>query len=82
MELAPRLLPALCDRVRVDVREVLAHDLLAVVVGVDRVAVAEVLDAAREELQQLGELDLAARDDNASQRNALLSLSKNPSSAL
>jgi hypothetical protein len=61
---------------------VLAHDLLAVVVGVDRVAVAEVLDAAREELQQLGELDLAARDDNASQRNALLSLSKNPSSAL
>jgi hypothetical protein len=61
---------------------VLAHDLLAVVVGVDRVAVAEVLDAAREELQQLGELDLAARDDDASQRNALLSLSKNPSSVL
>jgi predicted RNA-binding protein len=61
---------------------VLAHDLLAVVVGVDGVAIAEVLDAAREELQQLGELDLAARDDDASQRNALLSLSKNPSSVL
>jgi hypothetical protein len=60
----------------------LAHDLLALVVGVDRIPVAEILDTAREELQQLGELDLAARDDDAPQRNALLSLSKNPSSDL
>jgi hypothetical protein len=60
----------------------LAHDLLALVVGVDRVAIAEVLDSAREELQQLGELELAARDDDAPQRNALLSLLKNPSSAV
>jgi hypothetical protein len=60
----------------------LADRLLTLVVGVDGIAVAEVLDTAREELQQLGERELATGDDDASQRNALLSFSKKPSSAL
>jgi hypothetical protein len=82
VEAAPVVLPALGDAVvRADV-EPLAEGSRARLVGVNRKAVAELLDALREDLQQLRELRLAAGDDDASQRNALFSLSKKPSSGL
>ena len=77
---APAVLPALGDRPRRDV-EALAQRELAGVVGVDGEAAVDLLDALREELEQLRELGLAAGDDDASQRNALFSFSKKPSSA-
>jgi hypothetical protein len=47
--------------------------------GVDGVGAVELLDALREDVEQQRELGLAADDDVAPQRNALLSLSKSPS---
>jgi hypothetical protein len=81
MELAPRLLPALGERRRRDL-EMQAELTLAGVVGVDRVAAVDLLDADREQVEQLGELELAAGDEDAPQRNALFSFSKKPSSAV
>jgi hypothetical protein len=48
-------------------------------VGVDGVRAVELLDALREDVEQERELRLAADDDEAPQRNALLSLPKSPS---
>jgi hypothetical protein len=48
-------------------------------VGVDRVGAVELLDALREDVKEQRELGLAADDDVALQRKALLSLSKSPS---
>jgi outer membrane murein-binding lipoprotein Lpp len=81
MEVAPGVLPALVDRLGGDV-EAVAQRALAVVVGVDREAAVDFFDALGEDVQQLRELGLAAGDDDASQRNALLSFSKKPSSGL
>jgi hypothetical protein len=81
VELAPRFLPALGERRRADVEE-LPERGLAGVVGVDGKAAVDLLDADRKDVEQLCELDLAAGDEDASQRNALFSFSKNPSSAL
>jgi hypothetical protein len=81
MELAPRLFPALGERRRADLEE-LAERGLAGVVGVDGEAAVDLLDADREDVEQLRELELATGDEDASQRNALFSFSKNPSSAL
>ena len=69
------------DLLRGDV-EALAQPVLAQRVGVDGEAAVELLDALREEVEQLRELGLAACDDDAPQRNALFSLSKKPSSLL
>jgi hypothetical protein len=81
VEVAPRVLPALREVVRGDV-EAVAERALARIVGVDGEAAVDLLDALREDVEQLCELRLAAGDDDASQRNALLSFSKNPSSGL
>jgi hypothetical protein len=81
MELAPRLLPALRERRRGDL-EVEAELALAGVVGVDGVAAVDLLDADREQVEQLGELGLAPGYEDAPQRNALFSFSKKPSSAV
>ncbi len=79
VEGAPVALPAVGDRFRGDV-ETLAERELAVAVGVDDETALDLLDPLREEIEQLRELGLAACDDDASQRNALFSFSKKPSS--
>src|SRR5207247_11024560 len=81
VELPPRIFPAFCDFCTADV-EALAQSVLALSVGVDREAAVDLLDALREQIEQVCELELAAGDDDASQRKALLSLSKKPSSGL
>jgi hypothetical protein len=81
VELAPRLLPPLGEGRRADLEE-LAERALAGVVGVDREAALDLLDADGKDVEQLRELELATGDEDASQRNALFSFSKNPSSAL
>jgi hypothetical protein len=81
VEVAPRVLPALGNGLGGHV-EAIAQSALAVLVGVDGEAVVDLLDALREDVEQLRELGLAAGDDDASQRNALFSFSKKPSSAL
>jgi hypothetical protein len=48
-------------------------------VRIDGVRAVELLDALREDVEQQRKLGLAADDDVAPQRNALLSLSKSPS---
>jgi hypothetical protein len=79
MEGAPVVLPAVGDSLR-DGVESLPQRELAVVVGIDGEATLDLLDALREEVEQLCELGLAACDDDAPQRNALFSFSKKPSS--
>jgi hypothetical protein len=74
VERAPTVLPALgdvlhCDHVEAERR----------LVGVDGERAVEFLDTLREDVEQERELGLAADDDVAPQRNALLSLSKSPS---
>jgi hypothetical protein len=81
MERAPGVLPALGDLLRGNV-EVLSQLVLAQRVGVDREAAVDFFNPLREEVEQLGELGLAACDDDAPQRNALFNLSKKPSSLL
>jgi hypothetical protein len=81
MERAPGVLPALGDLLRGDV-EALSQPVLAQRVGIDSEAAFELLDAMRKEIEQLRELRLAANDDDASQRNALFSLPRKPSSLL
>jgi hypothetical protein len=81
VELAPRLFPPLGERRRADLEE-LAECPLAGVVGVDREAALDLLDAEGEDIEQPRELELAAGNEDASQRNALFSFSKKPSSAL
>jgi hypothetical protein len=49
-------------------------------VGINRERAVQLFDAAREDVQEQGELRLAANDDIALQRNALFSFSKKPSS--
>jgi hypothetical protein len=71
---APAVLPSLGHVVHRD--DVEAERRL---VGIDRVGPVELLDALREDVEQERELGLAADDDEPSQRNALLSLSKSPS---
>jgi hypothetical protein len=79
MERAPVVLPAVGDRLRNHVESFLQQEL-ACRVGVDGKAAVDFLDARRKEVEQLCELGLAARDDDAPQRNALFSFSKKPSS--
>jgi cytosine/adenosine deaminase-related metal-dependent hydrolase len=79
MEGTPVVLPAIGDRFRGDVESLLEREL-PVGVGVDGEAALDLLDPLREEIEQLCELGLAAGDDDASQRNALFSFSKKPSS--
>jgi hypothetical protein len=74
VEGAPSVLPALGHVIRRD--DVEAERWL---LGIDGVRAVELLDALREDVEQQRELGLAADDDVASQRNALLSLSKSPS---
>jgi hypothetical protein len=74
VEVPPCVRPAL--RHLVDGDDVEADRWL---VGVDRVAAVDLLDALREDVEQERELGLASDDDVPSQRNALLSLSKRPS---
>jgi len=81
VELPPRIFPAFGDVCTADV-EALAQSVLALSVGVDREAAVDLLDALREQIEQVCELELAAGDDDASQRNALLSFSNKPSSGL
>ena len=81
VELAPRLLPPFGEGRRADLEE-LAERALAGVVGVDGEAAVDLLDADGKDVEQLRELELATGDEDASQRNALFSFSKNPSSAL
>jgi hypothetical protein len=81
VELSPCFLPALGERGRGDV-EVLAERAFARVVGVDGVAAVDLLDADGEEIEQLRELELATGNEDAPQRNALFSFSKQPSSAV
>jgi hypothetical protein len=81
VELPPRLLPALGERRRADLEE-LSQRRLAGVVGVDGEAAVDLLDTDREDVEQLRELELAAGNEDASQRNALFNFSKKPSSAL
>ena len=80
MELAPRLLPAFGERRRADVEQ-LPELRLAGVVGVDGKATVDLLDPDGIDVEQLCELELAAGDEDTSQRNALFNFSKNPSSA-
>jgi hypothetical protein len=49
-------------------------------VGIDGEGAVQLLDAVREDVQEEGELRLAADDDVSLQRNALFSFSKKPSS--
>jgi hypothetical protein len=79
VERAPGVLPALGDLLRGDV-EALSQPVLAQRVGIDSEAAVEFLNAMREQVEQLCELGLAACDDDPSQRNALFSFSKKPSS--
>jgi hypothetical protein len=79
MEGAPVVLPTARDSFRGDV-EALAERELAVAVGVDGETALDLLDPLREAVEQLCELGLAACDDDPSQRNALFSFSKKPSS--
>jgi hypothetical protein len=81
MKLAPRLFPALGERRGADLEE-LPQRRLAGVVGVDGEAAVDLLDTDREDVEQLRELELAAGNEDASQRNALFNFSKKPSSAL
>jgi hypothetical protein len=81
VELAPRLFPALGERRRGDVEELPERGLTGIV-GVDGEAAVDLLDADGEDVEQLGELELATGNEDASQRNALFSFSKKPSSAL
>jgi hypothetical protein len=74
VELTPPVLPPTLDVVDGD--DVEAERRL---IRVDRVGAVQLLDALREDLKQQRELGLAADDDIASQRNALLSLPKSPS---
>ena len=74
MKRAPTVLPAV--RYVVDGDDVEPERRL---VGVDGVRAVELLDALRKDVEQERELGLAADDDIAPQRNALLSLSKSPS---
>jgi hypothetical protein len=74
VERAPTVLPALGHVVDGD--DVEAERRL---LGVDGICAVELLDALGEDVEQQCELGLAADDDVASQRNALLSLSKSPS---
>jgi hypothetical protein len=82
MERAPVVLPTLGDIVLGADVEALAERARAVIVGVDREPVGELLHALRKEIEQLCELGLAACDDDASQRKALLIFFKKPSSGL
>ena len=81
VELPPAVLPAARDGARRDV-EAPAQHALPRRIGVHREAAFDLLEALRKELEQLRELGLAAADDDAPQRNALLIFSKRPSSAL
>jgi hypothetical protein len=74
VEGAPPVLPALGHVVHRDDVETERRLL-----GIDRVRAVELLDTLREDVEQQRELGLAADDDVAPQRNALLSLSKSPS---
>ncbi len=91
VELTPALFPAGLDRLRGDVGERCPQTLLTGLVGVDRKLAVALFEAFGMELEQLGSgwLEQVRRDredDPAelalAQRNALFSLSKNPSSAL
>jgi hypothetical protein len=77
VEGSPAVLPSVRDVVRRD--DVEAERWL---VGVDGIGAVELLDALGEDVEQERELGLAADDDVPSQRNALLSLSNSPPSAL
>jgi hypothetical protein len=79
VEAPPVVLPAVGDRLRDDV-EACAQYPLAVGVGVDGEAAGDLLESLRKELEQLRELGLAAGDEDPSQRKALFSFSKKPSS--
>jgi hypothetical protein len=81
VERPPRVFPAVGDLVAPDA-EALAQLVLADGIGVDREAAVDLLDSLRKQIEQLCELELAAGDDDASQRNALLSFSNKPSSGL
>jgi hypothetical protein len=75
VERPPAVLPALGDVVDGD--DVEAEQRL---LRVDGIRAVQFLDALREDVEQEGELGLAADDDISSQRNALFSLSKKLSS--
>jgi hypothetical protein len=74
VECAPPVLPAVGHVVGL-------HDVEAErrLVGVHGIRAVELLDALGEDVEQERELGLAADDDVAPQRNALLSLPKSPS---
>jgi hypothetical protein len=74
VELAPPVLPPFLDVVHRDDVEAKRRLL-----GVDGVGTVELLDTLREDVEQERELRLATDYDEASQRNALLSLPKSPS---
>jgi hypothetical protein len=76
VKVAPAVRPGLVDLVRGD--DVEAERRL---VRVDRVGAVELLDALREDVEQQRELGLAPDDDEALQRNALLSFWKSPPSS-
>jgi inactivated superfamily I helicase len=82
VERAPVVLPALGDIVLGVDSEALAERMRTPLVGVDREPFGELLHALREEVEQLRELGLAACDDDASQRKALLIFFKKLSSGL
>src|SRR5215831_7234943 len=77
VELAPRVLPSLGDVVRLD--DVEADRRL---VGVHREGAVELFDTLGEQVEKKHELRLAADDDVALQRNALLIFPKMLSSRL
>jgi hypothetical protein len=82
MKAAPVVLPAVRDVVVGADVEALTQRACTRLVDIDGEPVAELLDALREEVEQLRELALAAGDDDASQRKALLIFFKKPSSGL
>jgi len=83
VEGTPPVLPSRLDPGRLDDVEARAKAALGrLAVDIDGEATVELLDASGKELEQAGKLGLVARDDEAPQRNALLSFSKKLSSAL
>jgi hypothetical protein len=75
VERAPAVLPPIRHVVGLD--DVEPEQRL---VGIDGEGAVQLLDAVRKDVQEQGELRLAADDDIPLQRNALFSLSKKPSS--
>src|SRR5207248_9978325 len=83
VEVAPRVLPPLRDGRRGCALEPLAQGALPSLVGVDGVALVQLLHPVREQVEQQRELALAAGEDDSpdQRRKTPLSFSNRPSSA-